>query len=67
MSKARIEGEWAVLLAEFGEAGLQCVSARHRVEQGPATEAALADYMKASERWIDLVLRTSDFVRDCPA
>lgn len=66
MSKLRVEEEWALLLAQFGEAGLQCVLARHEVEKFPTTGAAIAEYTRAREHWTDLVLRTHDFVRDCP-
>ena len=62
-----IEEEWALLLREFADAGLQCVLARHNAEKFPTRQAAIADYTKASERWIELVLKTSDFVRDYPS
>ena len=64
MSK-RIESEWNVLVGEYADAGLQCIAARHKVEKSPMTETLVADYVEASERWTDLVLKTSDFVRDC--
>ena len=66
MATLQIEAEWNVLLTEYADAGMQCVLARHRVERA-TTEVLIAEYAKASERWIDIVLRTSDFVRDCPA
>jgi hypothetical protein len=64
-SIAQIEEEWVSLLREFADAGLQCVLARHNVEKFPTRQVAVDDYTKASERWIELVLKTSDFVRDC--
>jgi hypothetical protein len=42
------------------------VLARRKVEKFPMTQAAVEDCAKASERWIDLVLKTGDFVQDCP-
>jgi hypothetical protein len=63
----RIEAEWAVLVREFADAGWQCILARHAVEQFSSSERLVGDYMKASEHWTDLVLKTSDFVRDCRA
>ena len=67
MERSWIESEWDVLLVDYKDAGLQCIRARHKVETFPMTEAAVADYARASERWTDLVLKTSDFVRDCRA
>ena len=66
-SITQIEEEWASLLREFADAGLQCVLARHNVAQSPMRQIAVDDYTKASERWIELVLKASDFVRDCPS
>ena len=63
----QIEEEWASLLREFADAGLDCVLARHEVEKFPTTHATVAAYTKSCERWTDLVLKTSDFVRDCPS
>ena len=66
MPKSRIETEWTLLLAEFGSAGLKCVLARHEMERLPTAAGAMANYVSASEHWTDLVLKTHDFVRDCP-
>ena len=66
-SLKQIEEQWASLLREFADAGLQCVLARHKVEKFPTTQATVADYTNACERWTDLILKTSDFVRDCPS
>jgi hypothetical protein len=63
----RIESQWAVLVREFADAGLQCIVARHAVERFPTTEAVVADYVEASEHWTDTILKTSDLVRDCRA
>ena len=62
-----IEAEWIALSAEHADAGWKCVLARHNVEKFPATQAVIDDYRTASERWIDHVLKVSDFVRDCPS
>ena len=61
----RIEAQWGELVREFSDAGLQCIVARHAVEKSPTTEVVVADYVKASEHWTDLILKASDFVRDC--
>jgi hypothetical protein len=63
----RIEAQWSVLVREFADAGLQCIVARHAVQRFPTREAVVADYAKASEHWTDLILKASDFVRDCRA
>ena len=67
MTTKRIEAEWIALLAEHADAGWKCVLARHKVEKFPTTQAVIDEYTTASERWIDHVLKVSDFVRDCPS
>ncbi len=65
MSSQQIEAAWVVLSTEYRDAGWQCILARHAVEKSPMTQDAIVAYAKASEHWVDLVLKTSDFVRDC--
>lgn len=59
------QAEWVALSGEYVDAGWQCVLARHEAQKFPVTADVIAAYVKASERWVDLVLKTSDFVRDC--
>jgi hypothetical protein len=66
MATKRIEAEWSALSAEHADAGWRCILARREVEKFPMTQVVIDSYTKASERWVELVLKTSDFVRDCP-
>jgi hypothetical protein len=67
MTNSRVETEWNAILAELGDAGLQCVLARHNLERNAGAAGAMAGYVAASERWTDAFLKAGDFVRDCPA